>query len=78
MNLGVIAGSVDLTWNGSTDNVGVVGYQVFDNDTGAVVADVPGTTATVTLPAGSYTLFVKAYDAAGNLSYRTNLVTVAL
>ncbi len=70
--------SVDLSWNPSTDNVGVAGYRIFNNADGSVVADVNNTQATVNLPPGTYTFFVKAYDAAGNLSWRTNLVTFTL
>ncbi len=70
---------VDLAWTGSTDNVAVVGYRIFNNATGLVVADVPGLTATIGgLAAGNYNYYVKAYDAAGNLSWRSNIVTVTI
>ncbi len=67
------ANSANLTWIASTDNVGVAGYRVFDQATNTVVADVSGTTATLSLAPGTYTFYVKAYDAAGNLSWRSNL-----
>lgn len=62
-----------LSWQPSTDNVGVVGYRVYNYATGQAVADVNSLTTSVQLPAGDYSFFVKAYDAAGNTSWRTNL-----
>ena len=57
-----------LAWNAATDNVGVAGYDVFVN--GAKVATTNSLTATVGgLACGtSYTVGVKAFDAAGNRS----------
>lgn len=73
------ANSVQLSWNASTDNVGVAGYRIFDNNTGAVVLDVAGTSGTATgLAAGTYQLYTKAYDAAGNLSYRSGFSSVTI
>jgi beta-glucanase (GH16 family) len=58
---------VRLTWNASSDNVGVTGYEVYDG--GTRVAQVTGTTANLTnLKPGSTTLRVRAKDATGNLS----------
>jgi uncharacterized repeat protein (TIGR01451 family) len=61
------AGQIRLSWSASTDNVGVTGYVVYRNN--AVVTTVTGTSFTETQPA-SATLeyFVRARDAAGNLS----------
>jgi chitodextrinase len=67
--------SVTLTWNASTDNVGVTGYNAYRNTTLA------GTTPTGTrtysfngLACGtSYTLGVEALDAAGNKSARATI-----
>lgn len=60
--------SISLSWNASTDNVGVIGYDIYQGNTLAL--SVTGTTATVTgLSAGStYSFTVKAKDAAGNVS----------
>ncbi|WP_214110960.1 galactose-binding domain-containing protein [Acrocarpospora catenulata] len=68
--------SVSLSWNPSTDNVGVTGYSV--RQAGAVVASVTGTTATVNglNPATAYTFTVTAKDAAGNESQPSAPVTV--
>ncbi len=39
--------SVDLSWAPSTDNVGVVGYLIFDTASNAVLAEVPSASATL-------------------------------
>ena len=65
--------SLTLFWTGSLDNVGVVGYAVYN---GVVVA---GSTAVTSytvlgLSCGTpYTLAVDAYDAAGNHSAKTSV-----
>jgi hypothetical protein len=69
-------GFVDLSWNPATDNVGVVGYRLFDLNTGALLIDVAGTSARLELPQGSYRVYAKAYDAAGNQSWRSGARTV--
>lgn len=72
--------SVSLSWNASTDNVGVTGYNVYQN--GVVVptgnVTISGTTAAVTglTASTSYTFSVRAKDAAGNLSASSNSVSV--
>ncbi len=71
-------GSVDLTWNPSTDNVAVTGYNVYDNSDGQIVATSASTSTTVTGLTGTNTLYVKAFDAAGNTSWRSNTVTFAV
>jgi chitodextrinase len=60
--------SISVTWSAATDNVGVVGYSLFRDGTN--VANTAGRSYTFTgLTCGtSYTLAVKAYDAAGNVS----------
>ncbi|HYH08633.1 MAG TPA: right-handed parallel beta-helix repeat-containing protein [Thermoanaerobaculia bacterium] len=68
--------TVDLTWTGATDNVGVVGYRVYRN--GTRIAQINGLTFTDSgLTAGTaYEYFVAAVDAAGNTSARSKTVTV--
>lgn len=75
------ATGIRLSWNPSTDNVGVTGYQVYRSTNGAL-----GSLLT-TVPAGSswtdsgvadgteYTYAIRAIDAAGNVSWRSNLVS---
>ncbi|MBD0382314.1 fibronectin type III domain-containing protein [Paenibacillus sp. WST5] len=61
--------TVSLTWNASTDNVGITGYEVYKGGmlagttTGATNITVTGLTAST-----AYSFTVKAKDAAGNLS----------
>ncbi|AJS60889.1 fibronectin type III domain-containing protein [Paenibacillus sp. IHBB 10380] len=60
--------SVSLSWNASSDNVGVTGYNVYQGTT--LASTVTGTTATVSGLAAStaYSFTVVAKDAAGNVS----------
>jgi hypothetical protein len=68
--------SVSLSWDASSDNVGVTGYRVYRD--GTMVGSPTGTSYTDTglTPATSYSYTVKAVDAAGNLSGPSNTVTV--
>ncbi len=68
--------SVDLSWSGATDNVGVKGYYVYKD--GSQIANVTSTSYTVTglTPNTTYQFYVKAYDAAGNVSAASNTVSV--
>ena len=65
-----------LTWNASTDNVGVTGYQVFRN--GTSVGTPTATSFAVTgLTAGtSHAMTVRARDAAGNWSAQSAALNV--
>lgn len=77
-NLAVTAktsSSISLSWNASTDNVGVTGYEIYNGS--APAASVTGTNATISgLSANTaYTFTVKAKDAAGNISGASNAVT---
>ena len=62
--------SVSLTWSPSTDNVGVVGYDVYES--GTKLASVTSTSSTQGgLDCGtSYWFGVEALDGAGNRSAR--------
>jgi chitodextrinase len=68
------ATSVTISWNASSDNVGVTGYHVYRN--GTLASTTSGTTATIGgLTCGtSYTFSVDAYDAAGNKSSQASIV----
>ncbi|PHS02562.1 MAG: peptidase M4 [Leeuwenhoekiella sp.] len=60
--------TLDLSWNASTDNVGVTGYDVYQGS--SLLGSVTGTSASITgLTANTaYTFSVRAKDAAGNVS----------
>ncbi|MFI7675878.1 CARDB domain-containing protein [Actinophytocola sp. NPDC049390] len=70
------AGQIRLSWAASTDDVGVTGYTVYRD--GTAVTTVTGTTFTETRPTGTrIEYFVRARDAAGNLSADSNHVVRA-
>ena len=63
------SGQITLTWNASTDNVGVTGYDIYLNN--ALLTSVPATALTYTDTEPdtlTATYFVRAHDAAGNQS----------
>ncbi len=68
--------TTDLSWNASTDNVGVTGYDVYQG--GSNIASVTGTTYQVTglTENTSYSFTVRAKDAAGNISGDSNTANV--
>jgi len=72
----VASDSLRLNWNASTDNVGVVGYEVFRNS--VLYATVPTNTARITglTPSTSYQFTVRARDLKGNRSGFSNTVNV--
>ncbi|MEH0931351.1 cellulose binding domain-containing protein [Micromonospora sp. CPCC 205558] len=76
----VTASTATLSWSPSTDNVGVLGYNVYRFDgwfTSRLIATVPGTTYTTSLPTSTPLrdlYYVRARDAAGNVSIASNTV----
>ncbi|MEF3311884.1 fibronectin type III domain-containing protein [Paenibacillus sp. GYB004] len=64
------ANTITLTWAASTDNVGVSGYDIYDESTyvGSVLAGTNFYTISITNPYLNYVFSVKAKDAAGNFS----------
>lgn len=73
---GQSTGEVDLSWNASTDNVGVTGYSVYRNN--VKIGDATSTSfADKSVQQGTtYTYTVRAYDAAGNVSSASGKVSV--
>ena len=67
--------SVELTWTASTDNVGVVGYEVYNGET-LLATVTEGTSYKISgLEAGiEYSLMIKAFDANGNRSEAGSIV----
>lgn len=68
--------SFTLSWTASTDNVGVTGYDVYSN--GSLLGSVTGTLANITglTAATTYSMTVKAKDAAGNVSAASSALNV--
>ncbi|MFN8357819.1 MAG: fibronectin type III domain-containing protein [Spirosomataceae bacterium] len=73
---GISQTGLTLNWTASTDNVGVVSYQVYRNGS-LLNGTVTGTTFSVTgLTCGTqYNFYVTAKDAAGNTSGSSNVIT---
>jgi len=69
----VTQSSLTLTWNASTDNVGVAGYDVFRYGTKMASLTSISSDQTGLACATSYWFGVEAYDAAGNRSSRARL-----
>jgi len=64
--------SVSLTWNASTDNVGVAAYDIFCDAGPAGSSTSNSFVCTGLVPEQSYTFRVRARDAAGNVSDQSN------
>jgi hypothetical protein len=69
--------SISLSWNASTDNVGVTAYEIFRGTT--AIASVSGTARSYQdvglVAATAYSYAVRAKDAAGNTSAASNTVS---
>ena len=68
--------TIDLSWGASTDNAGVVGYDVYKNGTYLATAITASYQVVDLLSTESYQFAVKAKDAAGNISVSSNEITV--
>ncbi|WP_438479251.1 hypothetical protein [Oleiharenicola lentus] len=73
----VSSSQINLSWNASTDNVGVTGYNVYRG--GSLITTVAGLSHSDTglTASTSYSYKVKARDAANNLSADSNTVNVS-
>lgn len=67
--------TVALNWTASTDNIGVIGYDIYAN--GVLKTTVSGTSTTVTglSPLTAYNFYVIAKDAFGNTSPQSNIAS---
>ncbi|MFF5228824.1 fibronectin type III domain-containing protein [Dactylosporangium sp. NPDC000521] len=70
------ASSVSLTWNASTDAVGVTGYRVLRGGTQVGTSAITSYTDSGLSASTAYTYTVQAYDAAGNVSAASSPLTV--
>ncbi len=71
----VTENSITLEWNKSTDKVGVVSYSIYKDNLYIGSSAVNNYTVNGLTPATSYKVFVKAKDAAGNISKNSNIIT---
>ncbi len=71
----VTASSAALTWTASTDNIGVVGYEIYDSNN-TLLGNSTGNSLVLNglLPSTTYSVYVTAKDAAGNNSIASNSV----
>jgi chitodextrinase len=74
----VSASSVQLSWNGSTDNVGVVAYDVRRNGNIIGSPTTPGFTDNTVVAGQTYSYTVTARDAAGNAALSSPLSVTAV
>jgi cellulase/cellobiase CelA1 len=77
----VSSSGVVLNWSASTDNVGVASYRIFEQQGSSPATQIgtsTGTSFTVTGLAAStsYSFFVRAVDAGGNISASSNTAVV--
>ena len=73
---GTTTSSTNLSWTPATDNLGVTGYDVYQN--GTLKTTTTATTLSVTglTSATTYNFYVKAKDATGNVSASSNTVSI--
>ncbi|WP_219469889.1 cellulase family glycosylhydrolase, partial [Nonomuraea rhizosphaerae] len=72
----ITSSGATLTWTASTDNVRVTGYDVYQAPSTSLGQSATNSiTLTGLTPATAYTVFVKARDAAGNVSGESGRVT---
>ena len=68
--------TVDLSWTGSTDNVGVSGYRIYVDNSSFTTSSSTSTTISGLSASTTYSIYVTAFDAAGNESSASNTVSV--
>jgi endo-1,4-beta-D-glucanase Y/chitodextrinase len=68
--------TVTLAWDPSTDNVGVVGYTIYRDGVQIDTTNQLSYKDENVSPSTTYTYTVKAFDAAGNLSNESNVLTI--
>jgi chitodextrinase len=64
----ISSSQINLTWNASTDNVGVIGYNIYRNGTQLTTTANTSYSDTGLSPSTTYAYAVSAYDAAGDES----------
>jgi fibronectin type 3 domain-containing protein len=74
-------GDPRLSWNASTDNVGVTGYIIYRSSNGGNGSEIARTssrtyTDTSVRSGRTYYYNIRAYDAAGNMSGRSTIVSI--
>jgi hypothetical protein len=70
--------TVDLSWTASTDDIGVVGYDVYKDSAKVLTVIVPSCTLQGLSSNSTYSITVKAKDAANNQSIASNEISVVI
>lgn len=73
--LAASSSQINLTWNASTDNVGVTGYKIFRGGSQIATSTTTSYSNTGLSASTSYSYTVAAYDAAGNTSAQSSSAT---
>ena len=66
---------INLTWTASTDNVGVIGYQVFRDNVQIATSSTASFSDTGVQPQTTHSYKVVAFDAGGNFSAASNIAS---
>jgi chitodextrinase/C1A family cysteine protease len=72
----VTSTSATLNWTASTDNIGVTGYTIYQNGTLKGTSATNSYTVTGLTASTTYTFYVTAFDAAGNISAASSTINV--
>ncbi|WP_420602827.1 fibronectin type III domain-containing protein [Flagellimonas sp.] len=76
-NTGQTDTTVDLSWSGATDNVGVTGYKIFkDNSLETTLGNVTSYQVTGLAASTTYSFTITSLDAVGNESSASNSISV--
>ncbi len=75
---GTVAGpdQVDLSWSASADNVAVAGYRIFRDGSQIATSPTASFSDTSAQPSTTHSYYVRAYDAANNVSAPSNTVSI--
>jgi YD repeat-containing protein len=66
--------TLSVSWTASTDNVAVEGYEIYINDIKTDTSTKTTYTFTGIEPGKEYSIYVKAFDTAGNCSLKSNII----
>lgn len=72
---GSTSSTISLSWTASTDNIIVAAYDIYVDGTLKTSSTSNSATVTGLNPSTTYTFYIKAKDAAGNISSQSNTVT---
>ena len=74
----VSSSQIDLTWDGSADNVGVTGYEIYRDDALLTTINPAASYSDYVIAPATHTYVVRALDAAGNRSDPSNPATATV